>query len=77
MSLNVLISPDDNSKIIDTINLLKFISTFVQDKATFQLPDQVYTHEQLDDLISWYNSLYNLLSITGNEEDINLEPIVS
>jgi hypothetical protein len=75
MSFNVLIGSDDLPKIKDTIELLKFIQTLVEDKSYFQTEQKTYTNEELTDLTDWYSSLYNLISVSGNEEDIELDPL--
>lgn len=75
MSLNVLIGSHDLSKINDTVQLLKFIESLLENKTVFQLPEKQYTSDDLESLIDWYKSLYNLISTSGNEEDVELTPV--
>jgi len=77
MSLNVLIGTEDISKVEDTISLLQFIGQIIENQSTFQIPAKTYNSEDLNSLLDWYKSLYNILSTSGNEEDIELEPILT
>lgn len=75
MSFNVLIGSDDLPKIKDTIELLNFISTLVEDKSYFQTEQRTYTNQELINLTDWYSSLYNLIAISGNQEDTEVDSL--
>jgi len=77
MSFNVLIGTEDAHKVEDTVAILEFVTQILDNHTTFQLPTKTYSLEELSSLLDWYKSLYNILSTSGNEEDIILEPITT
>ena len=72
MSINVLIGsdPEDITKISNSIAALKFLRETLPDKTSvLDLEGGTFNVSTLDNLIDWYESMINIITHIGNEED--------